>query len=116
MSYQYLHIRDQGDVAIVQILATRIAGILETEQVGRELYDVLDGNNYNQLVLDFSSVDFISSAMFGKLIHLNSKIKSRGGTLTLCGIRPDVREVFHICGLDRIFNIRQDESDALPPF
>ena len=65
---------------------------------------------------DLSLVEHTSSAIFGKLIHLNAKVKARGGRIWLCSIQPAVLEVIHTCKLDSIFDIRQDEADALPRF
>jgi anti-anti-sigma regulatory factor len=47
---------------------------------------------------------------------LNGKVKACGGMLRLCGICPTVLDVFHVCKLDTIFDIRHDEADALPRF
>jgi len=116
VQYKHLRIRAEGDVAVVQILGTRIAGVLETEELGRELYQLLDEENQIKVVLDFSLVEYVSSAVFGKLIRLNAEVKARGGMMRICSIRPAVLEVFHTCMLDSIFDIRQDEADALPQF
>jgi anti-anti-sigma factor len=116
VQYKHLRIRAEGDVAVVQILGTRIAGVLETEELGHELYQLLDEENYTKIVLDLSLVEHTSSAIFGKLIHLNAKVKARGGRIWLCSIQPAVLEVIHTCKLDSIFDIRQDEADALPRF
>ena len=115
MQYKYLPIRE-GDVAVVQIIPPHITGVLDTEELGRELYDLLDRQNQTKFVLDLSLVEFLSSAVFGKLIRLNAKMKARGGMLRLCGVQPPVLEVLRLCKLDSIFDIRQDEGDALPRF
>jgi anti-sigma B factor antagonist len=116
MQYKHLQVRDDGDVVVVQILGTRVAGVMEIEELGQELYQLIDEGRHTKLVLDFSSVGYLSSAMFGKLLRLNGKVKACGGMLRLCGICPTILEVFHVCKLDTIFDIRHDEADALPRF
>ena len=63
-----------------------------------------------------SSVDFLSSAALGKLITLDKKMKAHGGALKLSNIRAEIYEVFAITKLNRLFDIRKDEADALAAF
>ena len=63
---------------------------------------------------DFSDVDYLSSALIGKLISLNAHVQARGGSVKLCSIRPEIMDVFHACKLDRIFSINKDVADASP--
>lgn len=114
--YQKLQIDNAGEVTVVHLRQRRIADLTEIEQFGRELYQLVEKENRTKMVLDFSAVEFLSSAAFGKLIVLNGKVKARDGALKLCNIRPQVLEIFHVCKLDSIFDIRQDEADALPTF
>ena len=102
-----------GDVTAVCFCESRILDALEIEELGGDLYRLLEGESSAKLLLDFSAVQFLSSAMLGKLISLNGKVKARGGLLKLCGIQPNILEVFRICCLDRVFDIKADELDAL---
>jgi len=66
-----------------------------------------------KLVLDFSNVDFLSSAMLGKLISINRKMKEKGGILRLCGVCPNIRLIFKYTDLETILDIRDSQSDAV---
>ena len=68
------------------------------------------------LLLNFSSVEFLSSAALGKLITLDKKVKANGGRLKLSNIRPEIYEVFAITKLNKLFDIKDDEADALAAF
>ena len=48
--------------------------------------------------------------------ELNKKMKAKGGTVRMCNIRPDILEVFAITRLDRLFDIKKDEEEALADF
>jgi anti-sigma B factor antagonist len=61
-------------------------------------------------------VDFYSAAALGKLITLEKKVKANGGVLKLSNIRPEIYEVFAITRLNRLFDIKDDEGDALAAF
>ena len=55
----------------------------------------------------------MSSSALRVLITLNSKAKAQKIALFLCGINPNIMEVFKITKLDSIFKIRNTESEAV---
>jgi anti-sigma B factor antagonist len=65
------------------------------------------------LVVDFSSVQFLSSAVLGLLIRISKKVNERKGKLKLCGISPRIYEIFKITRLDEIFDIYDDAKKAM---
>ena len=52
----------------------------------------------------------------GKLITLEKKVKAHGGKLKLSNIRPEIYEVFAITKLNKLFEIKDDEAEALAAF
>jgi len=68
------------------------------------------------ILLNFSNVEYLSSAALGKLITLNKKLGQAGGKLILCNISPEILEVFEITKLDKFFKIRKEEQAALQEF
>ena len=105
-----------GLVSVVRFRECRMSALAEIEELGRELYELIEERVRRKLVLDFSEVEFFSSAAIGKLISLNGKVKARGGMLKLCNVRPEILEVFEVCRLDRVFDIRRDQRDAMLAF
>ncbi|MGA2502119.1 MAG: STAS domain-containing protein, partial [Tepidisphaeraceae bacterium] len=77
---------------------------------------VLELKNCSKLVIDFSPVEFLSSAMIGKLISLNHKVKLCKSALRLCNLRPEIRNIFHLCNIERVFDIREDQAAAVASF
>ena len=55
-------------------------------------------------------------AALGKLITLNRKVQAVRGKLVLCNISKEIREVFEITKLDKLFTILPDEQAALQAF
>ncbi len=113
---QRLEIQEIGDVTVVCFRDPRVTNPLEIEELGRQLYHLLELKNSSKLVIDFSPVEFLSSAMIGKLISLNRKVKVCKAALRLCSLRPEVREIFHFCNLERVFDIRKDQAAAMASF
>ena len=113
---QRLDVSEVGDVTVVHFRDQRIIEDLGIQEMGQELFHLVEGENRKKLLLNFSSVSFMSSAALGKLITLDKKVKAKGGVLKLCSIRPEIYEVFAITRLDRLFDIRKDDSDGLGSF
>ena len=115
-AYQRLEIDEVGDVTVVHFRDRKIIEDLNIQQLGQELFHLVEVDGRDRLLLNFSSVDFLSSAALGKLITLDKKMKAHGGRLKLSNIRPEIYEVFAITKLNRLFDIKDDEADALAAF
>jgi len=66
------------------------------------------------LILDLKEANFINSLGIGTLVSLLRRINEGGGRLVLESPRDNVRQLFRVLGLDRIFLITKtrDESYA----
>jgi anti-sigma B factor antagonist len=114
--YRRLEINEVGDVTVVRFRDRKIVEDLSIQELGSEMFQLVDVENRGKLLLNFSTVDFLSSAALGKLITLDKKVKSHGGVLKFSNIRPEIYEVFAITKLNRLFDIKDDEADALAAF
>jgi anti-sigma B factor antagonist len=84
--------------------------VRELEQALASLIEQADGI---ALVLDFSNVRFMSSAVLGLLIKVSKRVYEREGRLALCAIGPKIYEVFKITRLTKIFDIYKDVDTAV---
>lgn len=115
-THRRIDVSKLGDVTIVRFLDKKIldeAGILE---LGAELFGLVELENRKSLLLNFAGVEFLSSAALGKLITLDRKVKANKGRMKMSNIRPEILEVFQITKLNRIFDIRKDEAEAVSAF
>ncbi len=69
-------------------------------------------NGPAKVVIDFSSIDYISSAGLRTLLCIAQRLKSAGGTLTLCGADGNVSNIFRVCGFDSVFGLHATFKDA----
>ena len=95
-------------------VVARFEGSLDTTTAPDALahLDALVEDGQSTIVVDFSSVDFVSSAGLRVLLATAKKIGT-SGSLRLFGLNPSVREVFDVSGFSTIFAIFDDESSAL---
>jgi len=105
-----------GDVSVVRFVVRKILDEANIQELGQELFQLVEDENHKSLLLNFSSVEFLSSAALGKLITLEKRVKAHGGKLKLSNIRPEIYEVFAITKLNKLFDIKDDEADALASF
>lgn len=114
--YRRLDVDEVGDVTVVRFRDQKIIEDINIQELGHEMFRLVEVENRKKLLLNFSAVDFLSSAALGKLITLDKKMKAHGGVLKLSNIRPEIYEVFAITKLNRLFDIKDDEADALAAF
>jgi len=105
-----------GDVTVVRFVDRKILDESNIQQMGNELFRLVEEDKKSRLLLNFSNVEFLSSGALGKLITLDRKIKAANGKLKLSNIRPEIYEVFAITKLNKLFDIKDDEASALAAF
>jgi anti-sigma B factor antagonist len=74
-----------GEVAMVQFLDRKIMDPAIIQELGEDLFALVEKEQRKNILLNFSGVDFLSSAALNKLIVLDKKIKNAGGKLPAAG-------------------------------
>lgn len=83
-----------------------IKGNLDTvtsPELQKEL-DALDAAA-KEIVFDFASLDYISSAGLRVMLTANKRMVASGGSMTIANTVPSVREVFDMTGFSDIFTM-----------
>ena len=106
----------KGEVRIIFFDEARLVDLMAIDQCYREIIDELDKSEERKVLLHFGRVAFLSSSALGILIRISKKCKEFKVALKLCNIAPDIFQVFKITGLDKVFSIHADASDALAAF
>jgi anti-sigma B factor antagonist len=57
-------------------------------------------------VVDFSDLEYISSAGLGVLLAAQQRLRERGETLELVNLNAHIRDLFNLTGFHEIFEIR----------
>lgn len=65
------------------------------------------------LVLDFTSLDYISSAGLRVVLKAAKQIRAAGGEMAIYGVHRKVREVFEMSGFLSILTVRDDRDAAV---
>jgi anti-sigma B factor antagonist len=106
----------QKDIRIVEFTNNRILDEANIAEIGSTLGTLIEEDDSPKLLLDFATVDHLSSAALGMLINANNKIRERSGKLRLTNIKPQILEVFVITKLNKLFRILPSRAEALASF
>jgi len=110
-----LSVQHDADVTIISILTPRVPVDL-SESFEESVMQQVGGPEPRKVLIDFENVEFISSAILGKLIKLNGEIEDRGGQLKLCSLTERIREVFKVTQLYRHFGLYKNRDKAIKAF
>jgi anti-sigma B factor antagonist len=66
-----------------------------------------------RLVVDLSEATFIDSTTLGVLVGGVKRLRPGGGALALVCTDPNIRKIFEITGLDRVFSIHETRDEAV---
>ena len=113
---QRLQVEDYGEVSVVNFVDKRILDEQNIQEIGKDLFSLVENLGRKKILLNFGNVELLSSAALGKLLTLHKKVKTAGGKLTLCNINEDLYEVFEITKFNKLLDIQKDEQTALQTF
>ncbi len=111
-----LSVTQQKDVRVVEFTNNRILDEANIAEIGQGLSGLVEEQPTPKLLLDFNTVDHLSSAALGMLINANNSIKQRNGQLRLTNIKPQIYEVFVITKLNKLFRILPTRAEGLSSF
>jgi len=111
-----LVVQERGNISVVTFLEFSVLDRTHIDKLGDELLKLVDEGGRKKILINFEGVEYLSSTVLGKLIALHKRIALARGELKLCAIKPSILEIFEITKLDRVFNIYDDQQQALDSF
>jgi stage II sporulation protein AA (anti-sigma F factor antagonist) len=107
----------------MQIVESRADGIVAVAPVGRidtttapaleQHLIALMAAGQRRIVVDFSGVDYISSAGLRVMLLMARRLQDAGGRLGLCGMGDAVRQVFQLAGFLPLFAVLETREAAV---
>jgi len=102
-----------GDVTVVEVPTEELdAG--NSADFKREVTPLLDATT--KIVFDLSRLRFVDSSGLGAFISCLRKLNAKGGDLKLCGMSKQVRGVFELVRMHRVFDIYATKEEAVRAF
>ena len=109
-----LDLEEVNDVTIARFTDKKILDESNIQIIGNQLFNLVDEDHRQKIVLDFTNVEYLSSAALGRFIILHKKVIAAGGRLVLYNIDPQIYEVFAVTKLNKLFDIRRRGDDDDP--
>ncbi len=78
----------------------------------RKINTLIEEARYH-LLLDFTRVDYLSSAGMRSLLSASKKLSAKKGDLILFALTDEVNEVIKMAGFDKILRIFSSEKEAI---
>ncbi len=107
-------VRNRKDVYVVDIEDP--IGYTVAVNLNTLLDEVINKQGGRKIVINMSRVNFIYSKGLGVLASGFKAVRKGGGDLKLFGMQPQVKELFFLTKLDNVFDILDDEEQAVASF
>lgn len=98
-------------VAVVPVEELDASNVAEFK---RDMAPILE--TQRELVLDLRRLRFVDSSGMGAILSCLRQLSAKGGDLKLCGMTRQVRTVFELVRMHRIFDIYPTQEEAVRAF
>ncbi|MCG3138254.1 MAG: hypothetical protein HJJLKODD_02115 [Phycisphaerae bacterium] len=112
MTPSCLQVERINEIAVVRFRDQTITVTTMITQVAKELNDLAVRPEYNKLILDFNQVNFLSSSAVGALVQFRKQAITAERQVVLCGLDEQLRKIFKVTTLDRLFTIVDTVQEA----
>lgn len=109
-----LNMTEQGDIVQIGVQEERMDAH-NSGELKEQMLQLFDEGKCN-LIIDLSTVRFIDSSGLGALVSGFKNASAREGSLKLCCLQPQVRSMFELTRLHRVFEIYASNDEALASF
>lgn len=109
----YISVEARENAACVSVLAPRLSDEMNIELLGRELFALVEQFGARKVAVSLRKVEHATSAALGKLITLHRKLHRHGGTLVICDVGEEMREILRASRLLTYFNTAANFDTAL---
>jgi len=107
-------VRDVGDTRVIELSGKITIGAGDVkirELIGQSLED--DKNN---VILDLGGVTAIDSSGIGEMVACYTTVTKCGGQLKLMHLSPKINDILQVTQLITVFEVFDDEREALGSF
>lgn len=99
---------------VVEFRTASLMDPVHLEDIGRQLYHLVDAQDQRRIILDFEKVQYLSSQAIGIVLNMNKKLMSlKNSKMILCGVTGKLMELIKITRLDKILVIKPTQKEAV---
>lgn len=86
--------------------------VYTSPRVKETINELIEKENYN-LIINLEEVRYIDSTGLGVLIGALKRVREHNGSINLICTNPQIKKIFNITGLVKIFGIFKSEEEAI---
>lgn len=109
-----INIVDYPHATVISVMEARLDAH-NSPELKSMILQQFDADKAN-LIIDLNEVRFIDSSGLGVLVSGFKNASARNGALLLCSMQPQVKSMFELTRLHRVFDIYATSDDALASF
>ena len=103
----------KGDVLVLK-MSGRLDAI-SSPSAEKKILEYID-SGHTKLLLDFSHVDYLSSAGMRMLLSIAKRLKMVSGKMVICSVSVNVMDVLKMSGFDHVLELTKTEESGLQRF
>ena len=112
----HLQTEKKDDVLVIHIQENRISDEIQINELTAEILTLIDSGADKKFLMNFKNVQFMGSAMIGKIVMVSKKCKKDHIDLRFCEVSDEIMEVFDLMKLTNVLQIYSAESEAIEGF
>lgn len=105
-----VHVSRRGDASVLALKGRVDA--TNSNQIHERIMDEVE-KGCKRMAIDFSEVSYISSAGLRVFIYASKVLSKNSGTLSICALDENIKKIFEISGLSKLFRITEDVESGL---
>jgi anti-sigma B factor antagonist len=107
--------RQDIDNVVLLTIADKDANLTRSEKFKEIVFKEIESGSRN-LIISFENVEYLDSSFLGALVAILKNLVPKQGKLSLIALNSDIRNLFELTRLDKIFDLRESMSSALESF
>lgn len=108
-------IREDIDNVVLLTIADKDANLTRSEKFKEIVFKEIESGSRN-LIISFENVEYLDSSFLGALVAILKNLVPKNGKLSLIALNSDIRNLFELTRLDKIFDLKESLNSALESF
>lgn len=105
-----IYIEQKDGVSVLNIKGRVDASV--SAQIHEKIMDEIE-SGCSKMVIDFSDVNYISSAGLRVMIYASKALTKKSGAFSICALNKNIEKIFEVSGLSTLFSIHETLDSSL---
>lgn len=107
---QLVSFEERGSITVGTVVSATMLDGMNVSEFGKQVLEYVKDKTSINLLLSFEPIEYMSSAALTELLRINERVRKGGGTVRLCSLTKDIRKVFQITNLEKLFVIHGEDG------